>query len=563
VIQKGYKMDDTASFGHWVRRQRKALDLTQKTLAQMVSCATVTISKIERDERRPSLQMAERLADCLSIPASSRATFIEAGLGQRPVDALPLPQQPVAAPSHNLPHYLTAFIGRVRESDYLRQQLQEQRLITLTGVGGSGKTRLAVHVARQCVRQGIFPGGVWLVELAELTDPGQILPRLSTLLAVPVTADDSLYEALCVHIQGRNMLLVLDNCEHLVAECAQLADRLLRACPQLVILATSREPLRLTGEKRYPVPPLAFPDIVWREPNTTPEMWHRYEAINLFCRRATAVQPDFRLTTANMTAVASICRHLSGIPLALELAAANIAQFSPAEIAQRLPQVLGYLTAGSRAVPPHQQTLRATIAWSYDLLSAEAQALLLRLAIFNGGWTREAAQFVSQVDGNSFHRQHTELIDKSLVTIRPVANNQTRYDLLETIRQFAMEKLNKKGEATAVRQRHFAYYEQLLQQAESAWGTMNQGEWTQWLESEQANLRAALLWSQSQPGLQSLATAVGILWYMQAIERLDRQAAVSQEEAIRLRPARQRLIAAAVTLAHLQGNSALVKRLTK
>lgn len=546
-------MNDTASFGYWVRRQRKALDLTQPQLAQLVGCAVITIRKIEQDERRPSRPMAERLADCLAIPTSQRADFVAAGLGEQPVDKLPLPQQPAAAPPHNLPHYFNSFVGRIEETAYLQQQLPGQRLITLTGPGGSGKTRLAVHLAWQCVHTALFPGGIWLAELAKLSDPGQLLPRLAALLAVPVTVEQPLPETIANHLHNQSVLLLLDNCEHLLESCAHLTERLLRLCPQLVIITTSREPLRVNGEMRYPVLPLPFPDTAWREPGTTPEMWYQYAAIALFCERAAAANPHFRLTVSNMAAVAVICRYLDGIPLALELAAANIAQFTPAEIAARLPQALRYLTGGSRTAPTRQQTLQATIEWSYQFLSPEARELLPRLALFHGGWTQAAAQFVSQMDAATFFCGHAELVDKSLVAVRPAVEEQSRYDLLEMIRQFAGEKLDAAGERAAAQAHHFTYYQQLLQQTEQGWGVPDCKEPVEPLAAEQGNLRAALLWAEqtNQAGFALFAAALGRLWYRQAVARLDQQAAASPEAAARLQPAREQLLAAAATLARL------------
>jgi predicted ATPase/class 3 adenylate cyclase len=328
------------------------------------------------------------------------------------------PLRTLDARPNNLPSQWTRFIGREHTLAEVRELLAANRLLTLTGAGGSGKTRLALHVAAELLEQ--FPNGVWLVELAALTDPDLVAPTvLSTLGAHRVvsldmhrTPQQPPITALAEALRTQALLLLLDNCEHVLASCADLCDALLRNCPNLRILATSREALGLTGEQTYRVPSLSLPAIgvqVFRcsgvqdepegppeHPNTrTPE--HpllQYEAIRLFVDRATLMQPAFALTSANAAAVVQVCRRLDGIPLAIELAAARVRAMRVEQIATRLDDQFRLLTGGSRTALPRQQTLRALIDWSYDLLSEPERALLRRLAAFAGGWTLEAAEAI-------------------------------------------------------------------------------------------------------------------------------------------------------------------------
>jgi predicted ATPase/DNA-binding SARP family transcriptional activator len=406
---------------------------------------------------------------------------------------------------HNLPNVLTSFIGRARERAEVARLLATTRLLTLTGAGGCGKTRLALMMAGDLA--GEYTDGVWLVELAALAD-GALLPQaVATALGVREEAQRPLRSTLVDALRSRQLLLLLDNCEHLIDPCAQLAEMLLSACPQLRILATSREGLGLAGETTWLVPSLALPD-----PQHLPavmELSH-VEAVRLFVERAAAALPTFTLTPANAAAVAQVCRRLDGIPLAIELAAARIKVLSVHQLAARLGDCVGLLTAGSRTAPPRQQTLRSTIDWSYDLLSEPERALFRRLAVFAGGWTLEAAEAVCgdwRLEIGAWAAESpisnlrspileglAHLVDKSLVVVDMPPSGAARYRLLEPIRQYAHAKLMESAEAPAMRQRHAHFFLALVEEAEPQLVGAEQVAWLNRLEQEHDNLRAVLGW---------------------------------------------------------------------
>jgi non-specific serine/threonine protein kinase len=326
-------------------------------------------------------------------------------------------ERTVELPSHNLPLALSSFIGREREVAEVEGLLSRRRLLTLCGPGGCGKTRLALAVARDLV--GGYEDGVWLVELAALSDPDLVPRALASALGVRETPDRPLTEVLVEYLGPRKTLLVLDNCEHLVEGCAALAEALLRACPDLKILATSREPLRVAGEASLPVPSLSVPDPGRLLPA---EELGRYEAVRLFVERARAVDADFGLTERNAPAVARLCQELDGMPLAIELAAARTRVLTVEQISQKLKDLLSFLTAGSRTAPPRHQTLRATLSWSYELLDGRERELLGRLSVFAGGWDLEAAEAVGtgeSVEAGRVLDLLSQLVDKSLVVVEP------------------------------------------------------------------------------------------------------------------------------------------------
>src|SRR6266851_3899331 len=316
--------------------------------------------------------------------------------------------------------------------------MSETRLLTLTGVGGCGKTRLALEVGRGML--GSYADGVWLVELGPLVCPAAVAPRVAGALGIREIAEQPLSLTLVNALRHRRMLLVLDNCEHLLDACAALVDALLRACPELRILATSREPIGIVGEVAWRVPSLAVP-----EATATVEQLSSSPSVHLFVERATAVQPRFALTAVNAGAVAQICQRLDGIPLALELAAARIDSLTPEQIALRLDQRFRLLTGGSRSALPRQQTLMATLDWSYDLLRKPERSLLQRLAVFSGGWTLEAAEGVcadGDVDSQDVRDLLAKLTRKSLVIADAMPEGAVRYALLETVRDYAHQKLS-------------------------------------------------------------------------------------------------------------------------
>jgi non-specific serine/threonine protein kinase len=397
-----------------------------------------------------------------------------------------------SAPRHNLPIALTSFIGREREIAEIQRLLTTTRLLTLAGPGGCGKTRLAIEAAAATLPA--YRDGVWLVELAALADPALVPQATATALGVREAPGQPLTETLTAALRSKQLLLVLDNCEHLIAACAQLAEALLRACPELRILATSREPLHVPGEVIWLVPALSLPD-----PRRLPPLADllQYEAIQLLVERARAIVPSFQVADQHAAALAQICARLDGMPLAIELAAARVNTLTLEQLASRLDDAFRLLSGGSRTVLSRQQTLRATLDWSYDLLTEREQALLRRLAVFAGGFTLEAAEAVctgADLEAGDVLDLLSRLVDKSLV----VAEQQgtlARYRLLETVRQYSAIKLRATDEETTVRARHLDWYLALAMRADPYLRGPQQGQWLAALQQERDNLRAALEWS--------------------------------------------------------------------
>jgi len=516
-------METTASFGYWIRRQRKALDLTQQVLAERVGCSLAAIKKIESDERRPSRQIAERLADILGVPAGQREIFLEVARGIRSADQLSLAREPVPSPTqlevpkpalHNLPMQLTSFIGRERELEEVKHLLLSTRLLTLTGPGGTGKTRLALCLGGDMLALKQFANGVWLVELAPLADPTLVAQTIASALGVREQPRRTILDALTDYVRAKNILLILDNCEHLIQSCAQLAESLLRAAPRLKILATSRETLSITGETTYRVPSLPLPDM---HQLRDLDVLEQNDCVHLFVDRAIAAHPSFRLKEKNAFAIADICQRLDGIPLAIELAAARSKVFPPEEIAARLDDRFKLLTGGSRTALERHQTLFALIEWSHNLLFEPERVLLRRLSVFAGGWSFGAAQEVcGEGLSNEVLDLLTHLVDKSLVTVDE-ETEEARYRLPETIRQYARDKLYESGEVEKIRDRHLEFFIRFAEQAEPKLRSAEQLEWLNRVETEHDNLRAALAWSlesgKSDRALQ-LTGALGYFWQL-------------------------------------------------
>ena len=416
---------------------------------------------------------------------------------------------------NNLPIQLTSFIGREREINEIEELLSNTRLITLTGAGGTGKTRLAIEVARTVGNQ--YPDGVWLVDLAVLPESSLIWQSIASVLAVREEPNRSLTQTLTDFLRSKNLLLLFDNCEHLIAACAQVVGALLQSCPQLRILATSREPLAIPGENQYYVPTLTTPQI---HPEMLLEQLRVTEAVRVFLDRAVMVRPTFKLTQANALAVAQICRRLDGIPLAIELAAARVKGLSVEQIAERLDDRFSLLNTGSRAGLLRHQTLRATIDWSYNLLSEKERILLSRLSVFAGGWTVESATevcLVVQVEERDVLNLLLNLSDKSLVIIEE-QEGETRYRFLETIRQYALEKLAESGEERLVRNRHLDFFIHFAEEAERNYRSEKQLFWFHVMERERDNFRAALDYAlhtnQVETSLRLVGTAFW-LWFFQ------------------------------------------------
>jgi predicted ATPase/class 3 adenylate cyclase/tetratricopeptide (TPR) repeat protein len=411
---------------------------------------------------------------------------------------------------NNLPTQLTSFIGREQEVEDVTGLLEKNRLVTLTGSGGTGKTRLSLQVAGQVLEQ--FPNGVWFVELAALRDP-DLVPRTAiTALGLQESTTQSLKQQLKNYLKEKSLLLMLDNCEHVIEDCANLADELIHACPNLKILASSREGLGVAGEITYRVPSLPTPDL--RKLPDMEAITH-FPAVILFAERAAAVQPGFTITDTNAEAVARICRRLDGIPLAIELAAARVSLLSAEQIANRLNDRFRLLTGGSRTVLPRQQTLRASIDWSYSMLEERERLFLMRLSVFYGGWTLEAAKTVcgsESMDEYELLDILDQLNNKSLVVVENKADGRTRFRMLETIRQYASEKLLDSGEASEARSQHLEYFMHLALSAEPHLRGPQQVEWLDQLETEIDNLRASLEWALEEDPQKGLTLAASIYW---------------------------------------------------
>jgi predicted ATPase/DNA-binding XRE family transcriptional regulator len=447
-----------ATFGELLRYLRRRARLTQRELGIAVGYSEAHIARLESNQRTPN-------------PDVVRAQFIEAlDLKDEPEMANQLLRLAEAAhrarhiagpatltqdsPPTNLRTQLTSFVGRAAELAEVTTLLHEARLLTLTGPGGVGKTRLAVEAAARM--QERFTGGIWVVPLAFLHDPEQVSRAVATAIGLSLAAEPVTVEMLCDRLAGdAPILIVLDTCEHLIGACAVLALRLVQTCPNVNVLATSREPLNVPGEVTWQVPPMRCE-----------------EAMQLFLERARAVRPDFALDEAGRALLIQICQQLDGLPLAIELAAARLRVLSLEQIAQRLDDRFNLLTGGNRLAPPKQQTLRTMIDWSYDLLSEPERILLRRLSIFTTDWTLELAEAIcsweespgemGQAKGHAELRREdvldalTHLVNKSLVVVDD-RGPQPRYSLSNTIRQYAHEKLVEAGEFDRVYQRYLTY----------------------------------------------------------------------------------------------------------
>lgn len=412
----------------------------------------------------------------------------------------------------NLPQQLTSFVGREKEIAELKKLLQTTRLVTLTGSGGTGKTRLSLQVASEVLDS--FKDGVSLVELAPIADPALVPQTVGTALGIRELSGRAIQDLLIDFLHTKQLLLILDNCEHLIDTCAQLADQLLRTCSTLRILASSREALGIAGEHVYRVPSLSIAEL--RQQPSFEGIKHN-DCVQLFVERALAAQAAFHLTEKNAPAIAQVCTRLDGIPLAIELAAARIKLFAPDQIAARLDDRFRLLTGGSRTALPRQQTLRALIDWSYDLLPEAERVLLHRLSVFVGGWTYEAAGAVCAGDGiETFEVLDllAHLVDKSLVAVDESDETNARYRLLETIRQYARDKLLDSGKGVAVRNRHLDYFLRFGDEAYRQLLTAHDIEWRRRIKTEEDNVRTAVEWalgSQPEEALR-LSGELGVYW---------------------------------------------------
>src|SRR5215213_2435829 len=459
--------------------------------------------------------------------------------------------------SVDLPISLTPLIGRERETATLVSMLgqHDARLLTVTGPGGVGKTRLALHVAADV--GAAFPDGVVFVDLATVTDPALVAPVVAAVLGVREASGQPLVDQVRAFLRDKRLLLVLDNFEQVV-EAAPLVVTLLAGCPGLAVLATSRVRLRVSGEREYPLSPLGLPDDGGQRPV---DALRPSEAVRLFVARAQAVQPDFALSPANAVVVADICRRLDGLPLAIELAAARIKSLSVSALLSRMESRLPLLTGGGRDLPLRQQTMRDTIAWSYDLLSPEEQTQFQRLAVFVGGFSLEAAEAVAEPGGSgTVFDIISSLLDSSLLLKQEAGDGESRFRMLETIREFGLERLTASGAEAPVRQAHAAWYLALAEAAESSMrGGAAQARWLDRLEADHPNLRAALTWFEQTGDAEGGARLAGTLqgYWLQRSHRSEGRAWLERALAhgVVTNEARAKALLALAVLSQLTGSS--------
>ncbi|MFL5731663.1 MAG: ATP-binding protein [Chloroflexia bacterium] len=524
-------MNSSPSFGLWLKARRRSLDLTQPDLARRVGCSLETIVKIESGERRPSKQVAERLAECLGVPADEHSAFVKyARVEPSSSQPLLLTQADDRTPwralhslhrlygyPNNLPAQPNAFIGRGKQVVAAARLLRRPgvRLLTLTGPTGVGKTRLAVEVAAELLNE--FDSGVYFVALAPISDYRLVASTIAQTLGVREAARKPLLESLKSYLRDKRTLLVLDNFEQ-VAPAAPLVAELLTAAPRLMVLVTSRAVLHVYGEYELRIPPMLLPD---RKHPPPLDQLVEYEAVELFVERAQAGNSDFEVTSDNAAAVVEICRLLDGLPLAIELAAARVRFLSPHAMLDRLQSKEGrlkLLAGGPVNLPARQRSLRSAIAWSYNLLDDPEQTLFRRLAVFVGTFTPEAATVILDSDQSKIQNPKSKiddilasLADKSL--LRPElgpaqepeladreapTGREPRFRMLETIREYALERLAESGEMPSTYRRHALYYLDLAEQAEHQLRGPHQAAWLERLETEHGNLRTALHWARSQ-----------------------------------------------------------------
>jgi predicted ATPase/transcriptional regulator with XRE-family HTH domain len=548
--------EGTASFGDLLRQLRSAASHSQEELAARAGLSVRAISDLERGARHaPRLETVRMLADALALGegdrsallAAARPAILRRGTADREEPAL-----------LSMPTPLTRLIGREVEAEALGTMLRRDdvRFVTMTGAGGTGKTRLAIAVAAEMA--DVFPDGIAFVDLSPLTDPALVVPTIATTLGVRESTEQRLIDSLAAFLAPRRLLLLLDNCERVLAVAPEITA-LLAASPGLTVLATSREPLHVRGEREFPVPPLPLPatdhlsvlgDVA------------RIPAITLFVERAEASQPDFTMTMENVAAVAAICQRLDGLPLAIELAAARVKVLPPQALLVRLDHRLPLLTGGGRDLPARQRTMRDAIAWSYDLLTSEQKRLFRRLAVFAGGFTLDGAEAVAAPDGSHAVLDGVvTLVEQSLLRQVPGADDEPRYRMLETVREFAMERLASSGEADEARRRHAEHYLRLS--ADLAQGRtilMDHASLTG-VVAEHDNVRLALGWFDEQGEIDALLQLSSLLYglwfgrglYHEGLQWIERALERSIHGAS---PALVRALDGAGLLAILQGDNA-------
>jgi len=550
-------MSEEISFGRWLRQRRRALDLTQKALANQVGCAEITIRRMEADAYKPSRELASLLLEKLGISELERNQWISFARGMSNLPTRASPRQ--KKPNSNLPASLTSFIGREKEQADAIQLIKKHRLVTLTGSGGVGKTRFAIKLGEQLLE--IYSDGVWWIELASLNDPMRLPQATAKLFSLTSQPDIPDIDLLINFLRAKSALLILDNCEHLLDACAHLADTLLKHCPNLTILVTSRVPLEIIGEARYRIPSLKIPDS-----QDQLDSLREFESVKLFEERAQLIRFDFSLTPENASAVAQICHRLNGIPLAIELAAAKAGVLSTAQIAQQLGESLDLLTGGSRTALPRHQTLRASVNWSWSLLTHAEQQLMRQLSVFVGGWTLEAAQSVC--DGDVSDLLHS-LVTKSLIVMNRGKENNTRYSFHEIIRHYAQEKLEESGESKVVHGRHLDFFLSIALSFEQEVHHSQALDWMRTVKAEHDNLQEAINWAgesgRAQSGLR-LGFALHYYWLNQGYWSLGQELLerlLSHPEAAKYSITRANALNLAGDMATQQGNLKAAQALLK
>jgi predicted ATPase len=510
VEQLTIESDDGAAsleFAALLKRFRLRARLSQQALADRALISVQAVSALERGYRKaPYRVTVDRLSDAMDLSSEERAALETAASRARSAlierDA-----------THNLPRQLTSFLGRDSVVAEIVSLLTTNLLVNLVATGGAGKTRTAVEVARRVFDR--FPDGVWFVELAPLKDPDLLTSALAGALRIQETVRRSLLETILAYLQRKRLLIVLDNCEHVIAQARIVVGSLLRECPNVSILATSREALGIAGERAYQVPPLEVP----HQPSVSAAEATKYGAVALFADRASAAGSRFAVTNDNVQDVVKVCRRLDGLPLAIELAANRATVLSPRQLSQRLEYVFEFLTADGKAVVPRHQTMRAVIDWSYQLLSVHARLLFDRLSTFANGFTLESATAVcadETLPRDDVFDLLTSLVTRSMVMV-DFSRGAARYHLLQAPRQCSLERLNERGEQERLARRHALACLSIAERLDQSWYGCGEHAWLAEAEEELDNCRAALAWAledghELRAG-RRLAAALARIWY--------------------------------------------------